>query len=60
MLVIAQLSEFDVMAQKKENVDMAKLVKDNFAFADSQYRYMMKQVPQDKMPQSYDEKNKNL
>ncbi len=60
LLVIAQLSEFDVMAQKKENVDMAKLVKDNFAFADSQYRYMMKQVPQDKMPQSYDEKNKKF
>jgi hypothetical protein len=60
LLVIAQLSESDVMAQKKDNVDMAKLVKDNFAFADSQYRYMMKQVPQDKMPQSYEEKNKKF
>lgn len=60
LLLIAQLSESDVMAQKKGHVDMAKLVKDNFAFADSQYRYMMKQVPQDKMPQSYDEKNKKF
>jgi unsaturated chondroitin disaccharide hydrolase len=60
LLLIAQLSESDVVAQKKDNVDMAKLVKDNFAFADSQYRYMMKQVPQDKMPQSYEEKNKKF
>lgn len=60
LLFIAQLGKSDVVAQKKENVDMAKLVKDNFAFADSQYRYMMKQVPQDKMPQSYDEKNKKF
>ncbi|MCH5718922.1 glycoside hydrolase family 88 protein [Niabella hibiscisoli] len=37
---------------------MAVLIKENFAFADSQYQYMMKQVAPDKMPQSYDEKNK--
>lgn len=60
LLFVVQLTESDVVAQKKENVDMAKLIKENFAFADSQYKYMMKQVPQDKMPQSYDEKNKKF
>ncbi|HTG55137.1 MAG TPA: glycoside hydrolase family 88 protein, partial [Niabella sp.] len=60
LLFIALSGASDVVAQKKGHVDMAKLIKDNFAFADSQYRYMMKQVPQDKMPQSYDEKNKKF
>ncbi len=40
--------------------DMGRLIRENFSFADSQYLYMMKQVPQDKMPQSYDEKNKKF
>lgn len=36
---------------------MQQLIKENFALADSQYRYMMTITPADKMPQSYDEKN---
>lgn len=47
-------------AQDPATVNMSRLIKDDFAFADSQYKYMMKQVPQDKMPQSYDEKNKKF
>lgn len=43
-------------AQNNQPVDMAKLIKNNFAFADSQYKYMMTLLPQDKMPQSYNVK----
>lgn len=39
---------------------MAELVRENFTLADSQYRYMMTQIPVNEMPQSYDEKNKKL
>lgn len=36
---------------------MRELIKENFALADSQYRYMMTIIPADLMPQSYEEKN---
>ncbi|WP_081145481.1 glycoside hydrolase family 88 protein [Niastella vici] len=36
---------------------MQRLINENFAFADSQYRYMMTLIQNDRMPQSYDEKN---
>ncbi len=49
-----------IVAQAGAQEDMARLIKENFAFADSQYQYMMKQLPPDKMPQSYDEKNKKF
>lgn len=39
---------------------MQQLIKENFAFADSQYRYMMTVIPQDKLPQSYNEKNNKI
>lgn len=39
---------------------MQQLIKENFALADSQYRYMMTLTPANKMPQSYDEKNKKF
>ncbi|EJL68553.1 thioredoxin domain containing protein [Chryseobacterium populi] len=32
---------------------MSKLIQDEFQFADKQYRYLIKNIPQDKMPQSY-------
>lgn len=37
--------------------NMDKLIKENFALADSQYRYMMSLTPADQMPQSFEEKN---
>lgn len=49
-----------LLAQPVRDADMAKLIKDNFAFADSQYQYMMGLIPADKMPQSFDEKNKRF
>ena len=36
---------------------MRKLINENFALADTQYRYMMSLTPPDKLPQSYEEKN---
>ena len=36
---------------------MRQLIKDNFALADTQYRYMMTLTPADKLPQSYEEKD---
>ena len=39
---------------------MRELIRDNFAFAEAQYRYMATLSPPDKMPQSYDEKEKKL
>lgn len=42
------------------NQKMSALISQNFAFADSQYSYLMKQVFPDKMPQSFDAKNNQL
>ncbi|MEI7589686.1 MAG: glucuronyl hydrolase, partial [Chitinophagia bacterium] len=39
---------------------MSQLITENYALANSQYLYMMKQVPSDRMPQSFDEKNNKL
>lgn len=39
---------------------MQLLIKENFALADTQYRYMMTLTPMDKLPQSYEEKNKKF
>ncbi|MCH5718919.1 hypothetical protein [Niabella hibiscisoli] len=58
LLIIIQVYVPHALAQTTGKTDMAVLIKENFAFADSQYQYMMKQVAPDKMPQSYDEKNK--
>lgn len=39
---------------------MQQLIKDNFAFADTQYRFMMTVTPPSQMPQTYDAKNNKL
>ena len=36
---------------------MRQLIKENFALADTQYRYMMTLTPADKLPQSYEVKD---
>lgn len=36
---------------------MRQLIKENFALADMQYRYMMTLTPADRLPQSYEEKD---
>ena len=47
-----------------QNIDryqkMSALISENFAFADSQYAYLMKQTLSDKMPQSFDAKTNQL
>jgi len=39
---------------------MSKLIKDDYALAKNQYLYMMKQVPKDSLPQSYDKATNKL
>ncbi len=53
ILSIVLLSALPLFSQK---TDMSQLIKENFAFANSQYKYMMTLTPPDKMPQSYNEK----
>src|SRR5690606_37633409 len=57
LLFALQLAWGHSNAQSSTQPDMRQLIKENFAFADSQYQYMMTRMPADKMPQSYDEKN---
>lgn len=42
------------------NGKMQDLIKENFALADTQYRYMMSLLSADRMPQSYNEKDHKL
>lgn len=50
-----------LLAQSSErNKKMELLIQRNYVFADSQYSYMMRFVAQDKMPQSFDEKNNQI
>ena len=60
MLFVLPFITGAVYAQEARKDDMVSLIKNSFAFADSQYRYMMTLTPADKMPQSYNAKNKKL
>ena len=53
------VSLFNAQAQPDKQ-QMNKLIKENFALADTQYRYMATLLPADKMPQSYNEKDKKI
>ena len=57
------ITSFSLNAQSNNsnrNEKMKKLITENYALADSQYSYMMKLLPSDKMPQSFDEKNNKI
>ena len=61
LMLVLVLASVLVKAQTMETKErMRQLIKENFALADSQYRYMMTLTPPGKMPQSYDEKNKKM
>jgi unsaturated chondroitin disaccharide hydrolase len=57
LVSIACVSQAQTSASKEK---MQQLIKENFEMADTQYRYMMKLAPADKMPQSYDAKNNRM
>ena len=63
-IVLFLISVFLVIFSEAQStaskVKMRYLIKENFAFADTQYRYMMTLTPPDKLPQSYEEKNKKF
>ncbi|ASW74579.1 glucuronyl hydrolase [Chryseobacterium piperi] len=42
-----------ISAAQSDKKKMSKLIRDEFEFADKQYKYLMKSIPPDKMPQSY-------
>ncbi len=51
----------NLFAQSAATKDlMQRLIKEDFEFADTQYRYMMTLAPPNKMPQSYNEKENKL
>lgn len=45
---------FFTACQNSENTEMADLIQKDFAFADAQYKFLMKDLPDDKIPHSYD------
>lgn len=52
---------FFTACQDSENTKMADLIQKDFAFAGSQYKFLMKDLPDDKIPHSYDaEKDKKI
>jgi len=55
-LFLLMMAAAHAQTSASKNV-MRNLIKENFAFADTQYRYMMTLTPPDKLPQSYDAKN---
>jgi rhamnogalacturonyl hydrolase YesR len=54
---VVTLSHAQTQSDKEE---MRRLIKGNFELADTQYRYMATLLPADKMPQSYNEKDKKI
>ena len=63
-LIVFGIIVFFNLTLKAQSLDrnqkMSALISQNFAFADSQYSYLMKQVLPDKMPQSFDAINNQL
>jgi hypothetical protein len=57
-IILTSLSMFAQTNNRNDKMKM--LIAENFALADSQYTYMMKLLPSDKMPQSYDAKNNQI
>jgi unsaturated chondroitin disaccharide hydrolase len=58
LVLLNTITAFAQAGSAKEK--MGQLIKENFLLADTQYRYMMTLVPANRMPQSYDEKNKKF
>ncbi len=54
------LVHFSNAQSQSDKASMSSLIKENFILADTQYRYMMTLVPEGRMPQSYNEKEKKL
>lgn len=52
-LTIATFAVLSICCTAQSKKEMSKLIQNEFEFANKQYRYLMKTVPADKMPQSY-------
>ena len=60
LLFFITLSTITFAQPSARDQKMSQLITENYALANTQYLYMMKQVPSDRMPQSYDEKTNKL
>lgn len=60
LLLFVSMSTITFAQQTSRDQKMSQLITENYALANSQYQYMMKLVPADRMPQSYDEKSNKL
>ena len=61
MILKTTIMAFAIMAfglgAQSRKAQMGKLVTENFKFADQQFKYLMKGLPDDKVPQTYDAKS---
>src|SRR5262245_39110794 len=57
LIVSATVTQGQLSGSKEK---MKQLISENFALADTQYRYMMTLIPPGQMPQSFDEKNQKV
>ena len=60
LLLFILLSTLGFTQTSKRDQVMSKLITDNYTLAKNQYLYMMKQVPKDSLPQSYDKATNKL
>ena len=60
LLLFILLSTLGFTQTSKRDQVMSKLITDNYTLAKNQYLYMMKQVPKDSLPQSYDKTTDKL
>ncbi|GAA5089467.1 glycoside hydrolase family 88 protein [Chryseobacterium ginsengisoli] len=52
-ITIAAFSVLSIAFHSQNKKQMARLIQNEFEFAEKQYKFLLKTVPQDKMPQSY-------
>lgn len=60
LLCTANAQQATVLEARAQQQRMAALIKENFSYADSQYRVMMKSLPDGKMPQTYSSKKDSV
>lgn len=59
-LSIAVFTALNIIFYAQSKKEMSALIRNEFNFAEKQYRFLMKSVPKDKMPQSYNASENRL
>lgn len=60
LLLCIVIATFSFAQSSSRDQKMSQLISENYALANTQYQFLMKLVPSDRMPQSFDEKNNKL